>query len=247
MSTPPDDRDVLDRFIRRREALIALGAMGAGAALLGKIRLGAGVPLFDTPQALAANACTLDPEVTQGPYHIDYNVSRRDIREDRKGLLLNLTLTVVNASTCKPIQGADVEIWHADAGGAYSGFGSSPGAGTNSKRYLRGHQKANADGQVRFLTIYPGWYSGRTPHIHLLVSVGGNRVHTGQLFFRDATSSKVYDTSAYKSHGHQNVLNGSDSIYKQAGGAAALVALKRRSANSLARGLNGAATLAVKT
>jgi protocatechuate 3,4-dioxygenase beta subunit len=142
---------------------------------------------------------------------------------------------------------ADVEIWHADAAGAYSGFGSSPGRGTtNSKRYLRGHQKSDANGRLSFLTIYPGWYRGRTPHIHVKVHVAGNTVHTGQLFFHDATSDKVYATANYRSHGQPDTTNADDMIYRQAGGSAALVSLRRRSGTSLARGFNGSAVLAVK-
>jgi protocatechuate 3,4-dioxygenase beta subunit len=150
-------------------------------------------------------------------------------------------------ATQSVIKGADVEIWHADASGLYSGFGSSPSQGSvNTKRYLRGHQKSDADGKLSFLTIYPGWYRGRTPHIHVKVHVGGNTVHTGQLFFRDSISDKVYATSRYKSHGEPDTPNAEDSIYKQAGGSAALVSLKRRSSTSLAKGFNGSAVLAVK-
>jgi hypothetical protein len=142
---------------------------------------------------------------------------------------------------------AGVEIWHADAAGLYSGFGSSPSQGTvNTKRYLRGHQKSDASGELSFLTIYPGWYRGRMPHIHVKVHVGGNTVHTGQLFFRDRISDRVYATSHYRSHGEPDTTNSADSIYKQAGESAALVSLKRRSATSLAKGFNGSAVLAVK-
>jgi protocatechuate 3,4-dioxygenase beta subunit len=237
------DSEIYAALVRRREALAALGVAGIGALLIGK----SGGLALGTPEAAAAGACTLDPEVTEGPYWIDNHLTRRDVREDRRGLLLKLNLTVVNASTCKAIKGADVEIWHADAAGTYSGFGSSPGRGaTNSKRYLRGHQKSGANGRLSFLTIYPGWYRGRTPHIHVKVHVGGNTVHTGQLFFRDATSDKVYATASYRSHGQPDTTNADDMIYRQAGGSAALVSLRRRSTTSLARGFNGSAVLAVK-
>jgi protocatechuate 3,4-dioxygenase beta subunit len=241
---PNDDARIYDALIRRREALAALGLAGVGAVLLGK----PGGIALGTPEAAAAGACSLDPEVTEGPYWIDNDLTRRDVREDRKGLLLRLNLTVVDATTCKAIKGADVEIWHADASGLYSGYGSSPSQGSgNTKRYLRGHQKSDANGKLSFLTIYPGWYRGRTPHIHVKVHVGGNTVHTGQLFFKDSISDKVYATSSYKSHGEPDTTNAEDSIYKQAGGSAALVSLKRRSSTRLAKGFNGSAVLAVKT
>jgi protocatechuate 3,4-dioxygenase beta subunit len=238
-----EDSEIHAALVRRREALAALGVAGIGAVLLGR----PGGLALGTPDAAAAGACSLDPEVTEGPYWIDNHLTRRDVREDRKGLLLKLNLTVVNASTCKAIKGADVEIWHADAAGTYSDFGSSPGQGTNnSKRYLRGHQKSDASGRLSFLTIYPGWYRGRTPHIHVKVHVGGNTIHTGQLFFRDATSDKVYATAIYRSHGQPDTTNANDMIYRQASGSAALVSLRRRSSTSLARGFNGSAVLAVK-
>src|SRR5581483_8509755 len=91
----------------------------------------------------------------------------------KPGLPLVLAFTVVNAKTCRPIKGADVEIWHCDASGSYSGFDSGaarggPGGGggpQTSSRYLRGHQRSNAGGVATFLTVFPGWYPGRTPHI----------------------------------------------------------------------------------
>lgn len=126
--------------------------------------------------AQAATTCLLSPEVTEGPYWIDEAYMRRDIREKRPGLPLVIRFTVLNARTCATIRNADVEIWHCDASGEYSGVN---GATTH---FLRGHQKSNAKGRAEFLTIFPGWYRGRTPHIHMKVGVGGNVVHTGQVF-----------------------------------------------------------------
>src|SRR5581483_1845014 len=110
--------------------------------------------------------CLLTPEATEGPYWIDTTLTRRDVREGRPGLPLVLELTILNARTCKPITGADVEIWHADAGGEYSGFdggaaggggpaGPGGGSGPQTKtRYLRGHQRSDPLGKASFLTIF---------------------------------------------------------------------------------------------
>ena len=68
---------------------------------------------------------------------------------------------------------------------------------------------------ARFETIYPGWYMGRTPHIHLKVHVGGDEVHTGQLFFRDSVSGEVYRTRHYHSHGQADTSNAADMIYER--------------------------------
>ena len=158
-----------------------------------------------------------------------------------------------DAKTCTPIKGADVEIWHCDAVGEYSGYESgatgAPGGQhatpSDSKRYLRGHQKADADGRARFLTIYPGWYRGRTPHIHLKVHVGGSVVHTGQLFFNEKTTAAVYRHAPYKSHGQPDTSHAEDSIYAQAGRSRATLRLTRRS--NARKGYRGAIVLGVAT
>ena len=246
-----DDLELFKRTLRRREALVALGGLGAGvvwAATRGTAGLARAATT--SPEATAAATCVLTREVTEGPYWISNHLTRRNIKDGRPGLPLALYITVVNATTCKPISGADVEIWHADAGGVYSGYsaGAAPSGGgghatpNNSKRFLRGHQKTDASGRAHFDTIYPGWYRGRTPHIHLKVHVGGSVVHTGQLFFSDSTSRAVYRTSRYRSHGLQDTTNAHDSIYASAGGARALVHLARRSAG----GYNGTVTVGVK-
>src|SRR5213079_3102316 len=107
-------------------------------------------------------------------------------------------LTVVNASTCKVVRNAAVDIWHCDALGVYSGaVASNPG--TN---FLRGVQRTSAKGVATFKTVYPGWYQGRAVHIHVKVHVGGNVVHTGQLFFPDTLTDQVYKAAPYRARGN---------------------------------------------
>lgn len=199
--------------LRRREALAAAAASGLGL-LWTASRHGWVDPARAAAVAEQAGAsCTLSRELTEGPYWIDTSVTRRDITEDRDGVPLRIVFTVQDASTCRVISNADVEIWHADAAGEYSGFDGA-GNGRTSTRYLRGHQKTNTKGKAVFDTIYPGWYAGRTPHIHLKVHVGGNEVHTGQLFFRDAVSAAVYKTRHYRSRGAAETSNADDNIYE---------------------------------
>jgi protocatechuate 3,4-dioxygenase beta subunit len=107
----------------------------------------------------------LAPEQTEGPYYIADEAVRRNITEGRPGTPLMLRAFVVNASSCKPIRGAAVDIWHADAGGVYSGFGQ----GAGNRTFMRGIQRTNAKGLALFRTVYPGWYQGRTVHIHVKV------------------------------------------------------------------------------
>jgi protocatechuate 3,4-dioxygenase beta subunit len=225
-----------DRRLRRREALAAFGGLGvaaaAGPAALAHL-LGA--------QPATAAACILSPEVTEGPYWIANHLTRRDITDGRPGIPLALRLTVVDASSCSPIKGADVEIWHADARGVYSGFGSS----SSSQRFLRGHQVTDAAGRVRFDTIWPGWYRGRTPHVHLKVHVGGNVVHTGQVFFDEKTTARVYRQAPYSSHGQPDTSHAEDGIFAQAGRSRAVLKLAGRGAGK--RGYRGTITLGVAT
>ena len=220
-----------DNPITRRQALVAAGALAAGAGLVGSRLLGT------ANGATSSSQCVLSPELTEGPYYIDENLIRRDITEAKEGLALQLRLTVEDASTCKPIHRATVEVWHADATGNYSGF---DGAATQTT-YLRGGQRTNRNGLAIIDTIYPGWYQGRTPHIHLKVHVGGDVVHTGQLFFKTATSEAVYETGAYASHGEPDTTNASDNIYSS-GGSKSLLRLTKRSGG----GYRGAITLGVK-
>ena len=130
--------------------------------------------------------CVLAPESTEGPYFLDDQKVRRNITEGKPGVQLTLRLTVVDVSTCRPIRNAAVDVWHCDAAGAYSGVQGVSG------EFLRGVQRADAKGVAVFRTIYPGWYPGRTVHIHVMVHIGGNVVHTGQLYFTDAVTDAVY-------------------------------------------------------
>ena len=219
-----------DRRLSRRHII---GAASIGAAALWTPRL-----VRPGAAALAASSsCVLTPEVTEGPYWIANHLTRRDVTDGQSGIPLLLHLSVENAATCRPIQGADVEIWHSNARGVYSGVQG------NTTHFLRGHQKTGSKGLAIFKTIYPGWYPGRTPHIHVKVHVGGNTVHTGQLFFKDTVSDSVYRHGAYASHGEPDTANSRDNIYAQAGGTRAQLALRKRSGG----GFVGAITMGVKT
>jgi protocatechuate 3,4-dioxygenase beta subunit len=77
-----------------------------------------------------------------------------------------------------------------------------------------------------FDTVYPGWYHGRAVHIHVKVHVGGNVVHTGQLFFPDALTTRVYRSAPYRSRGNPDTPNAADSIYRN-GGSRSLLALAK--------------------
>jgi protocatechuate 3,4-dioxygenase beta subunit len=125
---------------------------------------------------------------------------------------LTLRLTVVDADTCRPIKGAAVDVWHCDAGGAYSGFDD---AGSNS--FLRGIQRTDAKDVAVFRTIYPGWYRGRTVHIHVKVHAGGEVIHTGQLYFPDRITDAVHRRGPYNTRGARTTRNSNDRLYGEGG------------------------------
>ena len=133
-----------------------------------------------------------------------------------------IRFTVLNARTCKIIRNADVEIWHCDAIGEYSGVNGA------STRFLRGHQRSNAKGVAEFLTVFPGWYRGRTPHIHMKVSVGGNEVHTGRCSSTRPSRAPSTARRRTRAAGQYDTPHARDMIYQQAGGSKAELKLKRR-------------------
>jgi protocatechuate 3,4-dioxygenase beta subunit len=216
-----------DPRLSRRGSLVRLGgflATAVGAAGL-KIETSEGAG----PAAVASGAvsCVLTPEQTEGPYYIPNEALRRNITEGRPGTPLLLRSFVVNASTCKPIKSAAVDIWHADAGGVYSGFGS----GAGSRTFMRGIQRTNAKGLALFRTVYPGWYQGRTVHIHVKVHLGGNVLHTGQLYFPDTVTDAVYRKAPYASRPNRDVRNAGDSIYRN-GGKRSQVSVRKNAAGA---------------
>ena len=229
----------MTRALNRRQALARLGTVSLGTLLAACGDGGDGgsatvtttdgatatvEPGSATSDGLAARfddaaSCALTVEQTEGPYYFDADAIRRDIREDREGVRLRLGLRVGDAGSCEPLPNAVVDIWHCDAGGVYSGFESAstggPGGGGRSdeERYLRGAQVTDADGIAEFATIYPGWYTGRTPHIHAKVHLDRETLLTSQLYFDERTSAAVYAREPYAARGAQDQPNATDGIF----------------------------------
>jgi len=205
---------VENRIVTRRDVLGLL----ASAALL------AGVPRRPAAQGLPD--CVVTPAQTEGPFFTDVRLNRSDIRSDpkdqsvRDGMPLALTLRVssVGAAGCVPLAGAMVDVWHCDAAGAYSDSDRA----TAGKKFLRGFQVTGAQGAVRFTTIYPGWYPGRSVHIHFKVRVvaGPALGHefTSQLYFDEAVTDRVHARAPYSARGARGrTLNGDDGPYRRGG------------------------------
>jgi protocatechuate 3,4-dioxygenase beta subunit len=233
MTAPSDDYAEPDR-ISRRSTIVRAG--GLAAVALGAASRSADAVASDEEQA-TATACVLSPEMTDGPYYLPGEKVRRKIGEGLPGAPLALRLMVVDASTCKAIKGAAVDIWHASAGGKYSGEAANDTVG---QTFLRGIQRTDAKGLALFQTIYPGWYPGRAVHIHVKVHVGGDVVHTGQVFFRDSFTDAVYRRAPYRARSARDVRNTDDSIYLD-GGSRSLLRMR-----TVGNGYTGSITLGVR-
>ena len=229
-----DDRQI-GRILGRRELLALVGAAGS-AAFVARVfgstqSVEAQTQQLTPQQALqTVPACVVRPELTEGPYFVDNQLDRSDIRVEPSdgsispGVPLALTFNVseVGAGTCAALAGAQVDVWHCDALGVYSGVSdnSSPVSALD-KKFLRGFQVTDADGVAQFTTIYPGWYQGRAVHIHFKIrttgTYGDKYEFTSQFFLDDALSDQVLALPPYNSKGMGRLRNERDGIY-QAGG-----------------------------
>ncbi|HEX2449403.1 MAG TPA: intradiol ring-cleavage dioxygenase [Methyloceanibacter sp.] len=226
------------RVLTRRNAIVGLAAIGGGALFARETLLKAAA----TPPGglLSGNACLLTPEAVEGPFYFDPKLVRADITEGKLGTPLKLTLQVVEAKDCAKRAGARVDIWHADALGAYSGYARQETGSTEGQKFLRGTQFTDADGQVSFATVYPGWYPGRTPHIHFKVFLDAARALTGQLYFPDEISDRIYVRAPYRDRQEaRDTSNATDFIFKDEGGAQTLSSVAEKEGGFLASLLIG--------
>jgi protocatechuate 3,4-dioxygenase beta subunit len=158
-------------------------------------------------------ACTVYPQQTEGPFYLDLSLLRSDVTEGKPGTPLQVVIRVLRADTCAPLAGFAVDIWHCDAGGVYSGYpGQLGGLDTTGQKFLRGTQVSDADGRVSFVTIYPGWYPGRTTHIHFKVHVSANAEATSQMYFAEDATAAAHAVAPYSAHGPKDTSNQADSV-----------------------------------
>lgn len=205
--------------LSRRRILPLLAVTVAGGPLIARKAFAQASGNTDGRLILDADVCVITPETTEGPFYFDPALERRDITEGRPGLPTRVRLQIVD-ERCEPLPGARVDIWHCDAAGLYSGYPRQLGnVDTRGETFMRGTQFADNDGIVEFDTIYPGWYPGRTPHIHFKVFTDATTLLTGQLFFPDDVSRKVYATVApYTERGNgPDTTNDRDGIARRAG------------------------------
>ena len=252
--------------ISRRATLGTLGAAGAAALLAacgGSGDAGSAATTTSTtsasessttPSSAASSttaaastvACVLTKEQEQGPYWYPAAKVRSDITDGKDGVPMDLAITVVDATTCKPIANAGVDVWTADALGEYSD--------TQTGLFLRGIQITGADGVARFTTIFPGWYPARTNHVHVKVHIGGQASstytgghvsHTGNLFFPEDVSLAVAKVAPYTDNTAQRVTLTDDFVYKGQNGSGSMMTLKAVDGATPAKGYTAAMTVGI--
>lgn len=217
-----DEERPMGRLLSRREVMAYLGVTGVVWLTSGNL-----FPRW----AIAGTrgpSCVVRPEQTEGPYFVDERVNRSDIRSDqtngrvKPGTPLALTLQVsrLNAGDCQPLPDAQVDIWHCDALGVYSDV-QDPGFDTSGQKFLRGYQTTDARGEARFITIYPGWYPGRTVHIHFKIRTATvarrSFEFTSQLYFDDEVTDRAHAAPPYASKGPRSSRNQHDWIFRRGG------------------------------
>jgi len=219
-------------MLDRRQALALLGTSAGGALLVAwapRVRAPSGSwrPI-QTAHAATLPSCIVRPEETEGPYFVDEKLERSDIRSDpstgmvKDGARLALAFSVsrIDGSSCVPFERVLVDVWHCDALGVYSDV-SDPSFDTVGQKFLRGYQVTDANGAASFVTIYPGWYQGRTVHIHfkLRTDPGADQAleFTSQLYFDDELTDIVQAQQPYAAKGQRTLRNDGDGIYQNGG------------------------------
>jgi protocatechuate 3,4-dioxygenase beta subunit len=194
--------------LARRRHLLALSAAAAGASL-------------SASHALAqAASCVLTENAGEGPFYLDPELLRVEVGEGLPGAPLEIAFELNRTGDCAPLAGARIDLWHANAVGLYSGYPDQQGVGgvraasAVGQQWLRGTQMTDLDGRVRFRTIYPSWYGGRTPHLHFKAWLGAEEDVASQAFFPDETSAFVYGSfEPYREHlAKRRVFNGNDPL-----------------------------------
>jgi protocatechuate 3,4-dioxygenase beta subunit len=231
-----------------------------------------------------ADVCRLMPEQEVGPFYVAGELLRSDIVEGKPGVPLDLRLIVLDARTCKPLPGAAVDIWHCDALGLYAGFttqspgapggpgGGGPSPGnmgpppgnlgsppeshpTDALTFLRGIQITGADGSVNFSTVFPGFYMGRTNHIHFKVRIGGHAggksyeaghtSHVGQVFFPEDVAVRLMQHEPYRKHLIHRTTQTEDGVFGGQHGDLSIARLEQVHPDDITAGLRANLVAAV--
>ena len=170
----------------------------------------------------AGTMCRLYPSQTLGPCYAEDPMMRQDISDKLDGLPTRVSFLVVEADGCTPIPNATVDIWHSGSQGIYSAYamGTTCNPGNDdvmSDMFCRGVQAVDETGRCNFSTVFPGWYRGRTLHIHFTVRIGGREAVTSQLYFEDKLVDEILAQGYYKARGMRDTTNQRDGIFASGG------------------------------
>lgn len=228
-----DDKPI-GYVLSRREVLTLFGAAGVTWLVGCAPTTGGTVSPTATTATTGATAvandttttgCVVRPEMTEGPYFVDGQLDRSDLRSDpttgtsRSGVPLTLALNILQIANnaCTPLSGAIVDIWHCDAEGIYSDVEAQ---NTSGQKFLRGFQTSDANGKVAFTTIFPGWYTGRTVHIHVKIRTDASDSayeFTSQFYVDDSISDTIFALQGYRENGTRDTTNATDMHYANGG------------------------------
>jgi protocatechuate 3,4-dioxygenase beta subunit len=246
---PRPDEELVDQglgfdvgtLLNRRRLLTVLGL---GAASLGLAACGAGGSSGSSSSSTATSAGEI-PDETAGPYPGDGSngpdvleqsgIVRSDIRSSfgeysgtAEGVPMTLELTISDlANGAVPFDGVAGYVWHCSREGGYSLYSS----GIEDQNYLRGVQIADADGLVRFTSVFPACYDGRWPHVHFevypdqaAIPDSANAIATSQLALPQDVCEAVYATPGYEASGGNlsRVSLTGDNVFGDDGGASQL-------------------------
>ncbi|WP_106794184.1 intradiol ring-cleavage dioxygenase [Aquimarina sp. Aq78] len=160
---------------------------------------------YDSKES-SSNDCRMTPRETIGPFPLKSPADfvRANIVGDREGVPLIINLTVQNViANCSALTDVYVDFWQCDAKGNYSEYSHQLDGNFRHKHFLRGRQTTDKQGNVSFISIFPGWYPGRAPHLHLeVLKKNGQSLLVTQIAFPDHISDTVYKNKYYKGKPH---------------------------------------------
>jgi protocatechuate 3,4-dioxygenase beta subunit len=170
----------------------------------------------------AGAACMLYPAQEIGPCYANGPMLREDISDGIIGLPVRLSLKVVRSDGCTPVAGATVDVWHSGSDGIYSAFATGTICNPStqdvmSEMFCRGVQTTDENGRVDFSTVFPGWYTGRTIHIHFTIRLNVTESVTSQLYFEDPLSDEILAQASYATRGMRDTTNATDMLFSSGG------------------------------
>lgn len=219
----------MDRKIFLKKGLVGAGAIVAIPALMSSIKA--------SEDLIESDTCEVSPSETDGPFPIKTpaELMRENIVGDRIGIPLRINIGVENINNdCAPLKDVYVDIWHCDAKGNYSEYSRQLDGNFTKQHFLRGRQTTDKEGIASFISVYPGWYPGRAPHLHLEIkNKSGKSLLITQTAFPEEISKKVYKTKGY--NGIFDTSNGRDYEFHDS--------LKRNMATSVTGNISDGYTL----